>query len=102
MTYSVQVKNKRTYTGAGCYVGRPSPLGNPFTIGKDGDRDEVVEKYEIWLVEQLKTDTPAKYEFDRLLTRLKLLHSLVLVCWCWPKRCHADIIAKLLIEWASR
>ena len=28
------------------YIGRPSVWGNPFVIGKDGTRAEVVEKYE--------------------------------------------------------
>ena len=27
------------------YVGRPSPWGNPFVIGRDGTREEVVAKY---------------------------------------------------------
>ncbi|PIW12451.1 MAG: hypothetical protein COW35_01440, partial [Candidatus Infernicultor aquiphilus] len=32
------------------YIGRPSKWGNPFTIGKDGTRSEVIEKYRIWLM----------------------------------------------------
>ena len=27
------------------YIGRGSPWGNPFVIGKDGDRDTVCDKY---------------------------------------------------------
>ena len=27
------------------YVGRPSKWGNPFVIGRDGSRDEVIAKY---------------------------------------------------------
>jgi len=30
------------------YVGRPGPWGNPFRIGVDGYRQEVIEKYEAW------------------------------------------------------
>lgn len=33
----------------GEYVGRPSVLGNPFKIGEDGDRLEVITKYRRWL-----------------------------------------------------
>jgi hypothetical protein len=34
------------------YVGRPSKFGNPFVIGKDGTRQEVVNKYREWLLTQ--------------------------------------------------
>ena len=34
------------------YVGRPSKWGNPFVIGRDGARDEVVAKYRAWIVRQ--------------------------------------------------
>ncbi len=30
-------------------VGRPGPFGNPFVIGKDGTRAEVVEKHRAWI-----------------------------------------------------
>lgn len=31
------------------YIGRPSKYGNPFVIGKDGTREEVIAKYQQWL-----------------------------------------------------
>jgi len=34
------------------YVGRPSKWGNPFAIGRDGTRDEVIAKYRAWIVRQ--------------------------------------------------
>lgn len=47
----MKVLNKRTDAipvGA-VYVGRPTKWGNPFVIGRDGDRDEVIERYRGWL-----------------------------------------------------
>jgi len=38
-----RIKSRRTYSGPGVYVGRPSKWGNPFTIGPDGTRDEVID-----------------------------------------------------------
>jgi hypothetical protein len=32
------------------YVGRPGKWGNPFVIGRDGSRDEVIAKYRAWIV----------------------------------------------------
>jgi len=34
------------------YVGRPSKWGNPFVIGRDSSRDEVIAKYRAWIVRQ--------------------------------------------------
>jgi hypothetical protein len=31
------------------YIGRPSVFGNPFQIGKDGTREEVIEKFKQWI-----------------------------------------------------
>ena len=50
-----QVLNKKRLKGAvpnATYIGRPSIWGNPFVIGKDGTRGEVIEKYERWLLRQ--------------------------------------------------
>jgi len=66
------------------YIGRPSKWGNPFVIGKDGTRDEVITKYEGWLRTQ-----PA------LLAALPELRGKVLGCWCFPQACHGDVLVRL-------
>jgi Domain of unknown function (DUF4326) len=45
----IRIENKKYYSGDGVYIGRPSILGNPFKIGKDGTREEVGQKYRVWL-----------------------------------------------------
>ncbi len=35
------------------YVGRPSPLGNPYALGRDGDREQVIAKHRNSQCEQL-------------------------------------------------
>ena len=35
------------------YVGRGSPWGNPFVIGKDGTREEVIEKFKQFILPTL-------------------------------------------------
>lgn len=70
------------------YIGRPGPFGNPFEIGKDGNREEVVEKYAEWVLTQ-----------PELLAKIRSeLKGKVLGCWCAPKLCHGDIIAELANE----
>ena len=65
----------------------PANGANPFVIGRDGSRDEVITKYRAWIVRQ-----PA------LMAALHELRGKNLVCWCTPERCHAEV----LIELANR
>jgi len=82
---SIKVLNKRN-SNDGVYIGRPSKWGNPFVIGKDGSREEVVEKYEKWLLfEKLELVVAAKKE----------LKGKSLVCWCSPEACHGDVLIKI-------
>ena len=102
---------------AAYYIGRPSPLGNPFKIGPDGDRDAVIERYRLWLTEVLyfkdwwaqnpsaESDflpeyvermTAAYTEFDRLCAKYKREGTLKLMCWCSPLPCHGDVIANFI------
>ena len=79
----MKIENKRTYTGTGVYIGRPSKWGNPFVIGKDGDRNEVVRKYEEWILK------------SPLMESLDELKGHTLICWCAPEACHGDVLKKL-------
>lgn len=66
------------------YIGRPSKWGNPFVIGKDGNREEVLEKYKNWILTQ-----------ENLLQDLHELKGKVLGCWCYPLKCHGDILVEM-------
>ena len=66
------------------YIGRPSKWGNPFEIGKDGTRDEVIAKYRAWIMTQ-----------DKLLDSLHELVGKTLGCWCSPQACHGDVLVEL-------
>jgi len=70
------------------YIGRPGPFGNPFEIGKDGTREEVVEKYAEWVLTQPELLAIIKTE----------LKGKVLGCWCAPQLCHGDILKELANE----
>ena len=67
------------------YIGRPSKWQNPFVIGKDGTRSEVIEKYREWI--QTRTE---------LMDALNELEGKILGCWCHPKACHGDVLLELL------
>ncbi len=66
------------------YVGRGSHWGNPFRIGRDGTRDEVIEQYRYWLLNN-----------PELMARLQEIKATRLGCYCKPLRCHGDVLAEL-------
>lgn len=68
----------------GYYIGRGSPAGNPFVIGRDGNRGEVLAKFRQYI----------RYRVD-LLDLFRSLRGRTLICHCKPKDCHGDIIAEI-------
>lgn len=73
------------------YIGRPGkgkkgPWGNPFTLGRDGDRAMVLAKYRRWLMDQPELIERARRE----------LRGKVLGCFCKPLACHGDVLAEVV------
>ena len=96
---TIKVINRRTATkeekeGA-VYVGRPTTLGNPWTLPKGEDPGATLAKYKHWLNLQWKTKNP---KVVHALKALAIMYrdngELTLMCWCAPNPCHADIIAE--------
>jgi hypothetical protein len=72
------------------WVDRRTPLGNPFRIGRDGTREEVVRKYKAWFGKKIRTDRRFRVAVEGL------RGTPALVCWCAPKACHAQVIVDYL------
>ena len=72
------------------YIGRSfaefgeSEWHNPFLIGKDGNRKEVIAKYREYILSQ-----------PELLAQLPELKGKILGCWCRPQACHGDVLVEL-------
>lgn len=67
------------------WITRDTKWGNPYIVGTDGTREEVIAKYDRWLDRQL-----------HLLAALEELRDKVLVCYCKPKACHGDVLKRRL------
>ena len=96
----IYVRNRRTWKGFwGTYIGRGSPLNNPFVMESEADRDRVIQQYRRWLWEKITSteDNEVLKEIHRLVDIAKK-KDLYLVCWCAPKACHGDVV-KACIEW---
>jgi hypothetical protein len=69
------------------YIGRPSKWGNPFTIGVHGTREDVIEKYKVFI----SKNTTLKNSIHEL-------RGKTLGCWCAPNPCHGDVLMELANE----
>ena len=69
------------------YIGRPSKWGNPYVIGRDGTRKDVIEKYKQYILAS-----------PDLLNSIEELRGKKLGCWCRPYSCHGDVLIELLDE----
>jgi len=82
------------------YIGRGSPLGNPYSHRHGtkakyivSTREKAIEKYEIWLRKRIQRNNRPIIE---ALKRIK--EDSNLICFCKPLSCHGDVILKILNE----
>ena len=68
-------------------VGQRGWLGNPYKMGEDGSRLEVIEQFEEDFWDRLEEDE----EFRGAVMELA---GETLACWCAPKACHGSVIAQ--------
>lgn len=109
LTYPITIVNRKTFSGASEYIGRPmrglagSPLANQYKVIPHGPftRDEsVLTLYRRWLWNEIRTESHAYRELLRL-SQLARKQELILSCWCAPQLCHGTII-KSAIEYLIR
>ena len=110
---SVQIINLRTKQPYDFRCDRQSPVGNPYFMHNESERDLVCEKY--WqLFDPIMTDTylndddkvqgmwATVKEFRDYINRIVTFHAehghVTLACWCSPKRCHCETIKKWILN----
>jgi hypothetical protein len=79
------------------FIGRPSPLGNPYRVGIDGDRQQVIRLYRRWLWDHIRSRDAVYDELIRLAVLYNDSGSLTLSCFCHPLHCHGDVIAAAIL-----
>ena len=87
------------------YIGRPSPLGNPFThngvrtnLAKLSfkTREDSIAAYEKYFDKMYGKDEELTKAFDEIYEHYKNGEDIYLQCFCKPKACHGDVIADRL------
>ena len=74
-------------------IDRRTQWGNPFRIGRDGTRDEVIALYRRRLWQRI-------CEGRVSLGELASLHGKTLACHCAPLPCHGEVLARAA-AWAA-
>ena len=69
--------------------GRDSILGNPFKIGIDGNRQQVIEKFRVYFHERIAHDMLFK-------AKVLSLKDMIVGCYCKPEPCHGDVYVEYL------
>ena len=70
-----------------------SIFANPYRIGKNGTREEVLIKYKCYIIEKLKNN-------EQFIIELMLLKRKNLGCWCCPDVCHGNILLELINDYS--
>ncbi|KAF8543010.1 hypothetical protein BDD12DRAFT_802468 [Trichophaea hybrida] len=73
------------------YIGRATAQciwGNPYNNYETQDRMMAIDMYERWLLNPKQTEIVSKAKRE--------LKGKRLACWCAPKACHGDILARQL------
>ena len=82
----------------GEYIGRGSPLGNPWMINAEFTRERAIEQYDVYLRRQIEVEDPdVMRELNRLID-IAETRPLKLVCSCKPKACHGDVVKRILLS----
>lgn len=108
---SINVVNKHRHEPSkdDIYVGRGSPLGNPYShrgnlTGTKADvlvdtRERAIEMYENLLRYHIETKTKGVLdELNKIAHRELEGKTTNLVCYCSPQACHGEVIKKIIME----
>ena len=71
-----------------------SKFYNPFKIGKDGTREEVINKYKHYIIDKLDNDILLQKELIEMKDKN-------IGCWCYPEICHGNILLELIDKYSN-
>lgn len=99
--HQVTSDQKNTY-----YIGRGSPLGNPYYFGSSkfsaegflvDNREEAIEKYIFHIKRQIKENNfKIISALNDLIDKNLRGEEINLVCFCAPKPCHGRVIKEIV------
>ena len=74
-------------------------LGNPFWMKSEAERGHVCDQYwSMTLTKKFIERPEVCAAYEELIHHVRTEGSVTLVCHCAPKRCHAESIAKIVLQ----
>ena len=92
----IRIANQHHGASTGVYVGRPTVLGNPYRV-QVWNRAQAVEQYRAWLRRQWQAGGQVQAALLELARAYKAQGTLTLICWCAPRRCHAEVVREAVL-----
>jgi len=94
---TITIVNLKGHRGSCIRVDRSTPLGNPFVMRSESERNMVCERYasHFW-AEVAKTGSAVNVAANKLADEYRK-GNVTLACWCYPKRCHSETIRNWLL-----
>ena len=105
IVYNTHLEDHTSERNDNFYIGRGSPLGNPFThngvrsIFKTftfKTREQAIDAYDKYFDKMYGTDEAFTKAFDEIYEHYKKGEDVYLQCFCKPRACHGDVIADRL------
>lgn len=101
----ILVRNKKTYNGKfeTVLIDRTTRFGNPLFMNDESERDIVIERFAYMLKSAIKKCVPdmisaLQFLEMKMYEAVKRNEPLVLLCHCYPKKCHGDIYKQMLLN----
>lgn len=99
----IRLKNKKNHSPnpseTDVYIGRGSPLGNPFPIRGSDTRNVVCDKYENYFYSKVYSPgDPLRDEVIRIYKLAKAGRTINLICFCYPLKCHGETVLGFLVK----
>ena len=97
----IRVPDTKKYEALGYSViriDRQSPVGNPFYMRDESERDMVCNQYQAYF-DNIIAHKDKYLDFMQYLRYIyctAVQTKVALACWCAPKRCHGETIKKFI------
>lgn len=80
-----------------------SVLANPYKIESEDKRDWACKQYKAYFDDKIKKGDDANFMNElRRIYQVALRNDVVLACWCYPKKCHAETIKAFLEKYLNK
>lgn len=71
-------------------------LGNPFPMATEAERVKVCQEFYVYIIDKYHRDAMIHQAIEKLLELHASKEKYVLLCFCFPRRCHGNELIKFI------